>query len=41
MKHKTIFGTWTQGGRVYVRFSPDPAVRATLIKNATDLNLRP
>ena len=41
LKDKKIFGTWTQGDQVYVRFSPDPAVRATLIKKSTDLNLRP
>lgn len=41
LKDKKIYGTWTQGGQVFVRFSPDPATRATLVKSSTDLNLRP
>lgn len=41
LREKKIFGTWTQNGQVYVRFSPDPATRASLITCDADLALKP
>lgn len=40
LREKKIFGAWTQNGQVFVRFSPDPSTRGTLIRCAADLNLR-
>lgn len=41
LREKKIFGTWTQNGQVFVRFSPDPSVRASLVACEADLTLKP
>ena len=41
LKEKKIHGTWTQNGHVYVKFSSDPNVRASVVKCSADLTLRP
>ena len=41
LRERKIYGAWTQSGQVYVRFSPDPSTRGSLIRSTADLNLRP
>jgi len=41
LREKKIYGTWTQNGLVNVQFSPNPAIRAEIIRCKADLNLRP
>ena len=40
VREKTIFAAWTQNGFVHVRFTSDPAARATIIKCQADFNSR-
>jgi len=40
-REKKIHGTWTQNGMVYVKFSSCPTARAEIIRQKSDLNLRP
>jgi hypothetical protein len=41
LREKKIFAAWTQNGLVHVRFSPDPATRAIVVRGRADLALRP
>lgn len=41
LRDKKIFGTWTKNGLVYVRFSPDPSAKASIVRSHADLCLRP
>lgn len=41
LKERKIYGCWTTGGIVHVKFSPDPGSRPTPIYSMTDLRLRP
>jgi hypothetical protein len=40
LREKKVFGTWTQNGQVFVRFSPDPSTRASLVACEADLTLK-
>lgn len=39
LREKKIYGTWTQNGQVYVKFSSDPNVRASIVRCSADLAL--
>ena len=41
LREKKVFAAWTQNGLVHVRFSPDPASRAIIVRSRADLALSP
>jgi predicted ribosome quality control (RQC) complex YloA/Tae2 family protein len=40
LKEKKIFGCWTTNGQIYVKFSPDPTTRPSLVRTKEDLHQR-